>query len=436
MTQTTKIKLTAERLDNLKRPAKGEINIHDNEVPGLSVRLRPKGAGQFIVRYRIKGVANPKRLTLGVIGVMGLKDARQAAREAITLAKGGTDPAKARAAHADGEGGATLGDIINSYEVEQKAGQIRHAVSDAALLRREFKKLLQKPVKSLTRRDFVDVIKVIRAGMKKDGKAVVAARPALAGKAQTLMHGALEQALGDGVIETNVISGLRAKRGSRKQKNIAQSTKKARALSLEELAALWRACDDARTPAAFGRAVQFLILTGCRRNEAALACRDWLKRAKGEPASVTLPNKITKNGLAHTVFVPALFDEKLKAFLATHNESLLFPGRRSRNTGEVPPISGWSKRWPALRAVASDYGLTREATLHDLRRSLRTGYEALGVSPRVAERQLNHVATDKLDAAYNQHDYKPERIEAANLWAQALASAIDENDANHLRAAA
>lgn len=425
---TTKFNFTHERLAKLTPPEKGEINFHDLGLPGLTVRLRPNGSGQFIVRYRLKGVATPKRLTLGNVSQTSLADARQRAREVITLAKSGKDPSKALLERAAGEGGSTLGDIINTYEQEQSRAKIKYASADAALLRREFSKLLLKPARALTRRDFVAVIKKIRDGVKKDGKLIVDPRPAAATKSQALLHGALETALGDGVVDVNVLSGLRAKRGSRKQKNITQATKAARALDINELSALWRACDDHRVTPVFGLLVQFLIITGCRRNEAALAQRAWLKAPTGGIASVSLPGAITKNGLSHEVFLPELFSSKLKAFLATHNEALLFPGRRKRDDADAPAISGWSKRWPSLLTIAKEYGLSKSATPHDLRRSLRTGYEALGVNPRVAERQLNHVSSDKLDAIYNQHDYRAERIDAANKWAQALIDALDSHN--------
>ena len=58
-------------------------------------------------------------------------------------------------------------------------------------------------------------------------------------------------------------------------------------------------------------------------------------------------------------------------------------------------------------------------TLHDLRRTARTHFEALGVPPHVAERCLNH-SIKGLIGVYNRYDYIDERREALQRWADFL----------------
>lgn len=54
-------------------------------------------------------------------------------------------------------------------------------------------------------------------------------------------------------------------------------------------------------------------------------------------------------------------------------------------------------------------------TLHDLRRTCRTGLARLKVAPHIAERVLNH-AQEKIPGTYDVHDYLDEKREALEQW--------------------
>jgi len=57
-----------------------------------------------------------------------------------------------------------------------------------------------------------------------------------------------------------------------------------------------------------------------------------------------------------------------------------------------------------------------EFTLHDLRRTCRTGLARLKIAPHIAERVLNH-AQEKIPGTYDTHDYIDEKRDALDLWA-------------------
>jgi integrase len=59
-------------------------------------------------------------------------------------------------------------------------------------------------------------------------------------------------------------------------------------------------------------------------------------------------------------------------------------------------------------------------TLHDLRRTCRTGLARLGVRPDIAERVLNH-AVGGVAGVYDVHGYMDERRDALDRWAAHLA---------------
>jgi integrase len=87
---------------------------------------------------------------------------------------------------------------------------------------------------------------------------------------------------------------------------------------------------------------------------------------------------------------------------------LVFPGRG----GGV--MSGWEKRVAPVREAS---GLAHW-TLHDLRRTFRSGLSALGIDYAVRELMLNHLVGGDLDQRYDRDPRWHGRIEAAERWAQ------------------
>jgi integrase len=102
----------------------------------------------------------------------------------------------------------------------------------------------------------------------------------------------------------------------------------------------------------------------------------------------------------------------------------LFPGRNSRLTGKPAAISGWSKLLEPLRKAAAARGLEGSWSLHDLRRTARSAWPAVGVSEDVCEALLNHTPANALIPVYDKRDFLAEKARALNLWAAAIESAI------------
>jgi integrase len=63
-------------------------------------------------------------------------------------------------------------------------------------------------------------------------------------------------------------------------------------------------------------------------------------------------------------------------------------------------------------------------TLHDLRRTVRTGLAKLGTRPDIAERCLNH-AQPGIIATYDTHHYVEEKRDALTQWANHLQALRD-----------
>jgi hypothetical protein len=64
--------------------------------------------------------------------------------------------------------------------------------------------------------------------------------------------------------------------------------------------------------------------------------------------------------------------------------------------------------------------------LHDLRRTLATGFQRLGIRFEVTEAVLNHVGGSRAGVAgiYQRHDWKEEKHEALKMWNDHVFSAI------------
>ncbi|WP_156367208.1 Arm DNA-binding domain-containing protein, partial [Novosphingobium sp. KN65.2] len=85
------IGLTDAKIMGLKPPASGQVEIPDQLIPGLRVRIGSTGVRTFILRKRIGGKL--RNITLGRYGPrFGLADARKKARGLLVDIEAGKDP--------------------------------------------------------------------------------------------------------------------------------------------------------------------------------------------------------------------------------------------------------------------------------------------------------------------------------------------------------
>ncbi|HZK91944.1 MAG TPA: hypothetical protein VFC56_17520 [Stellaceae bacterium] len=97
-------------------------------------------------------------------------------------------------------------------------------------------------------------------------------------------------------------------------------------------------------------------------------------------------------------------------------KGLLLPAR-----GKDKPMSGFSKLKPALdkKAGVKDY------TLHDLRRTVASTWQALGIPIAVTEKYLAHAeTTGGIVGVYQRHTFMPEMRAALEKWEAHLASLL------------
>jgi integrase len=157
--------------------------------------------------------------------------------------------------------------------------------------------------------------------------------------------------------------------------------------------------------------VRFLILSGQRREE--VAGMKWTELSD-DFSTWTIPASRAKNGATHIVPLSDQAREQLRS-LPQFNE-LVFPGLRGA-------FNGWSKAKAALDAKS---GVTNWR-LHDLRRTMATGLQRLGVRLEVTEQVLNHVSGSRagIVGVYQRHDFALEKRAALQAWGEQVIAIVE-----------
>ena len=205
----------------------------------------------------------------------------------------------------------------------------------------------------------------------------------------------------DDTILGNPVKGSHAE-----EENVARD----RALSDAEAAAVWLAAPDND----FGKVIRLLLLTGCRRSEIGE-----LKWSEVDLAAriITLPEARTKNKNRHVV---PLTDQALEILQSQprrlNNENVFGLGAHG--------FAGWGRAQDLIRKGATIAGepLPRW-TIHDTRRTVRTGLGKLGIEPHICEAVINHLPA-KLIRNYDTNKYEAQKRSALERWEAHLMVAI------------
>jgi integrase len=388
MKRKAPVKLTQAVVERLKiEDGKRDEIWFDKEMHGFGLRIRSDGKNvhrTFVAQYKIG--SKHRRVTLGNVDRVGFDDAKKKAKEIFGRVAIGEDPAGDKIA-ARTEASSALGTIIEAY-LEVAKERLRRRSYEASEHRL---KRLWKPLHGLT----VGTV----------SRAIIAARmatiakengPIAANRARAALSAMFRWAIGEGLCESNPVIGTNRQR---------ENDPRERSLSDSEAARVFLACPDND----FGRCLRLLMLTGCRRDE--IGNLQW-SEIDFEGRTITLPAIRTKNNQAHVV---PLSDSAIAILQAIpRRDRICVFGRGKAGFG------GWSK---CKRLLDDKVKLESTWTLHDLRRTVRTGLGMLGVAPHVAEAVLNHLPA-KLIRTYDRNTYAAEKRAALELWANHLAVAV------------
>lgn len=192
-----------------------------------------------------------------------------------------------------------------------------------------------------------------------------------------------------------------------------------RVLDDTDIRLVWRAFD--RIGAPFGAVGKLLLLTGARRTEVAemrwseidIAGRVW-----------TLPAARSKNKVAHTIPLSEQAIEILNGLKRIESK-----GDFVFTFGRVA-VQGFARKKIELdAAIAADNGAPIAGwTYHDLRRTLATNLQKLGVRLEVTEAVLGHTSGSRsgIVGVYQRHDWADEKRTALDAWARKLQAIVGD----------
>ncbi len=336
----------------------------------------------------------------------------------------GADPKRVLAGNVPKTKPKEIGDAFEAFYKDHV--EARNRPSTAKESRRLFDTKVRpqwsgRSVESIRRTDVVDLLKGIR-----DDGAPISANRTLA-LVRKFFNWGIEQDL----IETSPCNRVRPP---------AIESSRDRHLSDREIELVWRA--SARLPSPYRQWVRLLLLTGQRRGE--ISRLRWSQIAV-EQGQISFPRDDTKNKQPHIAHLnaPALHElvgvKRIKG-----SPDYVFASGRTTADGALTAFSGYSKLKARLDQLirdilieeGPDYHMATQTEelpawrWHDLRRTVATGMQRLGVEQRVVEKALNHVSgsTSGIVSVYQVHEFMNERRAAFEAWgAHVLALAGTEN---------
>jgi integrase len=371
------------------RPRAYRFEVGDGRAQGLRLAVSPSGHKSFIVRFRFAG--KPKKYTIGPV-TLGLKAARAEAAKIILQVAQGNDPTLAKREKKEEQRLAALAVEDTFYSVSERFLKLEGPKLRSADTRRKtFERLIypeigSRPIADVRRSELTKLLDRVE---QNNGPAAAHLTLAFVRRMMS-WHAARSDDF-----RSPVVRGM----GRINSKETARS----RTLSDDELRRLWRAAEETEGP--YGRLVQFLLLTGARRNEAAqmrwaeLNGADWLLPPQRNKTKVPLLRPLSKAAMETIGKLPRI------------NDTFVFA------SGAGAAFAGFSKAKTLLDQKSGVTGWR----VHDLRRTARTLLSRAGVRSEDAERCLGHVLGG-IEGVYNKHSYHTQMQKSF----EALAATIEK----------
>ena len=377
---------------------------------GLQLRVRAKTGGfsrTWLLRFKFKG--EETRILIGHFPQTTLDSARGEARRLRELAAQGIDPRRARARRR--ERPAPLG--VSADIAYSDKHTVDYLVCE--FVERYLRPHRKRPewAEAILKRDVLPAWRGRDARSINPGEVVemldgIVARgsPVAANRAASLVSQLFRFGIHRRIVTTSPVQLLYRPGGKEKPRE--------RVLSDEELAAFLRAPLTCTRYERLAHVITTLLLTGQRRGE--LAAARWAE-IDLQARTWTIPDENAKGGRGHVV---PLSDWAVQEFAALKREAEGSPSVLPAAPGADRPINAKQ----LSRSLAKCLGRFKARgigafTLHDLRRTCRTGLSRLKVEPHIAERVLNHVQPGVV-GVYDRFAYIDEKREALKKWAAHL----------------
>jgi integrase len=422
------MKLTALNVEKWK-PSRARQEVLDRD--GLYFIVQPSGVKSWALRYRRKSDGKAVKHTLGSYPMLSLKDARSAATALRAEIERGGDPhgakvlARTRAASVDDSFEAVARQFID-HQFRQRRRSWEWSArflglivdAEAPVEPKECPRLVVLRDGSVDRFGSRRVSVVDRWGARRigdvaDGDIIAALdqlgrqAPVGANRLHSVLSSMFTWAKGKRLVTSNPMTDL---------DRPAQERARDRVLCDEELVKVWQAAGELGHP--HEGIVKLLILTGQRRSE--VADLRW-SEIDLEARALHLPASRTKNARSHDVPLSAQALGIIAGLPRLVDAEHIFTIRRKL-------IGNFSHAKAKLDEVSGVTGWT----LHDLRRTVASGLQRLGVRLEVTEAVLNHKSgsTAGIVGVYQRHDYADEKRDALARWADYVDAVVSGTKAN------
>jgi len=395
-------------------PASGRIEFTDLRCAGLAFRITAKGARSFCFRFRDPATRATTRATIGVYPDVGLGAARARADAMRATVAAGVNPLTEKRTMRATASQRSFAAVAERFMAEHSRRKKRSSDGDDRNLRLHIlPKWKGLQIDDIRRADVI----ALAEGL------VLAGKPVLANRVQSLVSSIFSFALDAEIISANPCARLR-KRG--------EESAGTRVLSDDEIRLFWRRSMVGPISPRVGLALRLLLLTGTRRSEGAEIDRRELSALESDVAAGwIIPGERTKNKRAHLVPLSPMAVTVIRASLELvgENDEFLFPSP----TVEGAPIDGHALT-VAMRRLGECENLSGPGskswkedppTPHDLRRTFATRLAALGVPKEDRDACMNHTPTDVGSKHYDLYEREKEKRAALNLWADTLAGILE-----------
>ena len=367
-------RLTALQIENAK-PGKARREISDGGS-GLYLVVQPSGHKSYAVRFRADG--KPRKYTLAP--GLTLHEAREQAAAAIKEAQRGNDPTKIKKAAKQARvlaAANTFEATAQLYLSSDRVKKLRTCAQYRDMLERlAFSLIGDKPIADIRRSQITALLDHVEHSHG----------PVMADRLLSVVSCVLKfhaKRSDDYVLP--LVPGMN--RTSTKERA------RDRILTDDEIRRVWSAGNPF---------VKFLLLTGCRRTEAAgmqwseIDGNDWTLPAIRNKGGVDLVRPLSKAAMAVLAAQP-------------RHDAFVFGDGRNR------PLRSYTR----LKALVDAASGVTGWRLHDLRRTARSLLSRAGVNSDVAEMILGHTLKG-VRGVYDRHSYHAEKAHALEALAAQL----------------
>lgn len=391
--------------------------LWDGEVAGFGLKVTPAGSKVYIFDFRMGGRSTPKqRVTIGKHGAWTPTEARSEAKRLRRMVDTGVDPRAAEVQRQKDQLTLEIGGVAERFIAEYLIDRWKGGADLAAgILRRRVVPVWRgRSIKSLGRSDIAALMNSLNStpALRRNCFAVV----------RRMFHWAVDQ----GLLDSSPVRDIEPP---------PAPASRDRVLSDDEVVRVWRAAAHLGYP--FEPFFKLLLLTGQRREE--VAALTWHELDRGRQLW-TIPAARAKNGVLSDIpLSPAAIQilDEIAGLREGAGDAWPTSGFVFSTNGRTP-VSGFSRakrRLDALLETAETFngpvpGSAVKAVdpwrIHDLRRTVATGLQRLGVRLEVTEAVLNHISGTRSGIAgvYQRHDFRDEKREALERWAVHVMSLI------------